>query len=122
MSARLRIVAGGVVMPTVRAADATAVRPGLLGIGSPRVPSDLTPEPPQGLGDPHSDWRPLTDHELRLAAKPIAALAAWIEQQGELTWGNRVIFTADVARALGTLHIFIRVGWDGSVERKRRTP
>src|SRR6266540_4475057 len=55
--------------------------------------------------DPHSDWRSLNEHELRLAAKPIASMTAWIAQQGELTWGNRVIFTGDIARALGTLHI-----------------
>ena len=107
---------------TTPATNLEAPRPGFLGIGSPRVPSDLTPVPPQGFEDPHSDWRPLDDHEQRLASKPLAALAAWIEQQGELTWGNRVIFTQDIARALGTIHLFVRVDWDGVVSRKRRTP
>lgn len=104
------------------AAAAEQAPVGYIGMRAPRVPSDLTPEPPQGLGDPHSDWRPLDANELRLVAGHLASLDAWIAKHGELSWGNRVIFTSDIARALQTLHIFVRLGWDGSVERRRRTP
>lgn len=107
-------------MATVRAEETSGVRPGLLGIGSPRVPSDLVPEPPQGF----SDWRALNTEERAKAAGPLARLSSWVAEKGELTWANRTVFTHAIARSIPRcLHVDIRIEDDGArVERRRGTP
>src|SRR5690242_5746536 len=109
--------------PTIPADHIDSPRAGSLGIGYPKVPSDLL-----ALVQDHyaasvspDDWRPLNEQEFERARPSLIELVRFLrEHGGELTWGQRLDFEHRVKSKLGLVVGQLRLEQNGSVAVRRR--